>query len=614
MSAALLALLLLQAPTTRAIAEAQYARAEDASLVIAGLQRAETSIQRVAARAAGRLERASLAGAVVPLLKSPDREVRREAVLALAQMGAPYAFAPMLGGEADVSVRAAIYDALGRAAPAADGAEGLLASGLRDAELVARVGAARGLDALVRGTIKTAEPSPQTIAALRAAIRDNRDPTLRELSMLALNAASDQDPQTFATTLADPNPLVRRLSVIGSKRWTDDPSPIVRFEAMRLSGTCDRAKTGVNDASGHVALAAVDVLGAQKCDAAFIESLVEHGKSWRIRAHAIVSLAKVAPEMAGQKLKTLAADPVWQVRAYAASAAVMVQDEATLALLARDANPNVAAAALTSADDAVRALLSDHAGLLVAAAARLKWVPELRSLAPQIATTVRRLSRDGRVTTRDPRVALIERLREAGDEDALRSLEGLLADPDPVVASLVSAARAGGPGIEIAPKTTRYVPEPFPSDEALAALRGATAFVTMKGLGAFTLQLFPEEAPATVATFVDLAKKGTYNGLTFHRVVPNFVLQGGSPGANEYDALTRHFMRDEVGMCHQRGTIGISTRGRDTGDGQIFINLVDNFRLDHLYTVFAKVTHGMDVVDQILEGDVIESVVISTPR
>jgi cyclophilin family peptidyl-prolyl cis-trans isomerase len=92
-------------------------------------------------------------------------------------------------------------------------------------------------------------------------------------------------------------------------------------------------------------------------------------------------------------------------------------------------------------------------------------------------------------------------------------------------------------------------------------------------------------------------------------VVPNFVLQGGSQGANEYDGAVGPFMRDELGLVrHLRGTLGISTRGRDTGDGQIFINLVDNFRLDHQYTVWARVTEGMDVVDRILEGDVIETV------
>ena len=130
------------------------------------------------------------------------------------------------------------------------------------------------------------------------------------------------------------------------------------------------------------------------------------------------------------------------------------------------------------------------------------------------------------------------------------------------------------------------------------------------GGGAIVVRLFVSDAPATVARFVSLALKGYYNGLTFHRVVPNFVVQGGSPGANEYMG-DGPYMRDEIGrLPHLRGTLGISTRGRDTGDAQIFINLVDNPRLDHDYTVFAEVTDGMDVVDGILEGDVIERIEI----
>ena len=96
--------------------------------------------------------------------------------------------------------------------------------------------------------------------------------------------------------------------------------------------------------------------------------------------------------------------------------------------------------------------------------------------------------------------------------------------------------------------------------------------------------------------------------------MPNFVIQGGSPGANEYVGIG-DYLRDEPGLAsHLRGTLGISTRGRDTGDAQIFVNLVDNFRLDHNYTVFAWVSEGMEVVDRIQEGDVMESVeILRTP-
>ena len=74
-------------------------------------------------------------------------------------------------------------------------------------------------------------------------------------------------------------------------------------------------------------------------------------------------------------------------------------------------------------------------------------------------------------------------------------------------------------------------------------------------------------------------------------------------------------MRDEPGRASQlRGTIGTSTRGRDTGDAQIYVNLVDSPRLDHEYSIFAEVTRGMDVVDRILEGDVMQKVELVARR
>ena len=121
---------------------------------------------------------------------------------------------------------------------------------------------------------------------------------------------------------------------------------------------------------------------------------------------------------------------------------------------------------------------------------------------------------------------------------------------------------------------------------------------------------FLADTPMTVARFVELANRHYYDGLTLHRFVANFVVQGGSPGASEYVGDYR-FMRDELGRAsHLRGAVGISTRGRDTGDAQIFLDLVDLPRLDHDYTVFAYVQSGLDAMDRVLEGAVITSVVL----
>jgi cyclophilin family peptidyl-prolyl cis-trans isomerase len=150
------------------------------------------------------------------------------------------------------------------------------------------------------------------------------------------------------------------------------------------------------------------------------------------------------------------------------------------------------------------------------------------------------------------------------------------------------------------------VPQPrarrYPQQPGNLSKDPARALIQLES-GIVTLELRPDVAPVTVARFVSLVNRGYYNGLTFHRVVPNFVVQGGSPGANEYVGDAR-YMRDETGPqgVHVRGAVGISTRGRDTGDGQIFIDLVDLPRLDRDYTVFAYVTSGMELVDKILEG------------
>jgi peptidyl-prolyl cis-trans isomerase B (cyclophilin B) len=136
--------------------------------------------------------------------------------------------------------------------------------------------------------------------------------------------------------------------------------------------------------------------------------------------------------------------------------------------------------------------------------------------------------------------------------------------------------------------------------------------------GDIVFEMFDDDAPKTVGNMRELAEKGYYDGLTFHRIVPNFVIQGGSPNANEYCGACP-FARDEVSLAmNRRGAIGISIRGRDTGDSQIFINLVDNPRLDHDYTVFAAVCQdaskdGMEVVDSIQEGERMARLRVITP-
>ncbi|HUF48084.1 MAG TPA: peptidylprolyl isomerase [Vicinamibacterales bacterium] len=606
------------APVSPTSPEAELLQLEDARVVdvepfFDALTTTDPRLQQLAARALGRFERPEHAGVVLALAGSGHVGVRLAAANALGQMRAPVDLSAWISREEDGRVRGAIFEAMGRSAPIDGVTEPRLVAGLVDESSDARSGAVHGLEAFLRLHGRTRQVSADTITALRRFVRENTAAELRELALLALTAARDRDEATLRVALTDPAPQVRRLAVMGLREWIDDPSPMVRYEALRLVPTCERAIAALGDTSGHVRLLAIDLLGTQPCPAETIAPLLT-SDSWRDRAYAIVSLARVDQAATRRHLPAIASDPVWQARVYAARAARMVDDDAIRTALLADDAPNVVIAALARPADATAVLDTSHRGLLIAAAGLLEGAPDLATAQPRVLAAFVRLSREDRPTTRDARVALLARLDEArlGSDAAMalgRELRPWLADRDPVVAAQVAAVITKHTGEPVDPVTTVYRDDALPPAAFIDGLRGATARVTMRGLGSFTMDLLADEAPVTVAVFARHAERGGYDDTTFHRVVPNFVLQGGSPGAHEMDGAVGPYMRDELGLVrHLRGTLGISTRGRDTGDAQIFVNLVDNFRLDHQYTVFARVTDGMDVVDRILEGAEIEEI------
>lgn len=125
--------------------------------------------------------------------------------------------------------------------------------------------------------------------------------------------------------------------------------------------------------------------------------------------------------------------------------------------------------------------------------------------------------------------------------------------------------------------------------------------------GDIVIELFPKEAPKTVSNFVFLAEDKFYDGLTFHRVEPGFVIQGGDPSGNGTGGPGYTFEDEPVSREYKRGIVAMANRGANTNGSQFFIMLADN-PLDPKYTIFGQVTSGMDVVDQIAVGDVMETV------
>ena len=127
--------------------------------------------------------------------------------------------------------------------------------------------------------------------------------------------------------------------------------------------------------------------------------------------------------------------------------------------------------------------------------------------------------------------------------------------------------------------------------------------------GPIKVELYPDKAPPTVASFVNLAKRGFYDGLGFHRVIPDFMIQGGCPEGSGRGGPGYKF-EDEAnnGVGHERGVLSMANAGPNTNGSQFFITHVATPWLDGKHTVFGKVIEGLDAVDKVQQGDHIRSV------
>jgi cyclophilin family peptidyl-prolyl cis-trans isomerase len=263
----------------------------------------------------------------------------------------------------------------------------------------------------------------------------------------------------------------------------------------------------------------------------------------------------------------------------------VLSDTSRLRTLARDANDNVKEAAIAAlgkltghADDDLylATLRADGAQAVRAAAIALKSSPRGDARAAANAAFDRWVARNN-ASAHDARVALLEAAGRPASDDR----------PPPVRSELPPRAVALALGADVRLRVTMS---------------------PASGGGSFVVRLRGDVAPMMAARILALARAGYYNGLSWHRVEPDFVIQGGSPGSNEYVGFSQ-FLRDELGTVpHVRGTVGMSTRGHDTGDAQWFVNLRENTRLDRDYTLFGEIVDGIAVVDGVLEGDVIATI------
>ena len=629
------------------------------------LASANPELRALAVRALGRLEDPDQIEGIADLLDDAAGTVREAAAAAMAQAvfgkdsgPVTQTLAARIEVEVDPVALGGLATNIGRLAfrtPAeraeADAALVSAAQRLPTAEsdpaMAARVGLARGVEAFARSARAAGEDgaalSPALVGAATAlsTLPGAAAARVRRLAVLALVHGDQLGTEAARSLLQDEDWGVRRQVIMAATRHgtdTDhaipaslaDPDPRVRVEALatydrwqRPGQGCGPIIAAMTDPDPYVATTAIglaagpcpDLDAQRRALGARIAELEDPQADWRGPSRALHALAAIAPGEVGDEIAALAAHPNAFARAWAARAAAEAGGEAVLSELASDPIPNVRQVALQGlgvvagdrARDIYLAQLDAADPQLVMTATR-QLVEHAAADTPvdALLAALARFTARQRETERDVRVALLDGIGAVGGY-ASDDLTPYLGDFDPVVAdraaSLLTAAT--GETHEAAPQQLPRAPTP---DAArLRELERSAVVLHMAGLGDIVIALRPDLAATNADRFARLAATGYFDGLTFHRVEPNFVVQGGSPNANEYSG-DGPYSRDEIAsQPHWRGTVGLSTRGRDTGDGQMFINLADNLRLDFNYTIYGVVVEGMEIVDAVQEGAVIES-------
>jgi peptidylprolyl isomerase len=201
----------------------------------------------------------------------------------------------------------------------------------------------------------------------------------------------------------------------------------------------------------------------------------------------------------------------------------------------------------------------------------------------------------------DRKVAIIQTFGRMNDESTLATLRAASEDDNDAVRGAAAAALARrGPQAGRGPaRTLRTI-----DWEYLERIGPRPQLILETEKGTITLELVTEEAPLTVQTVVQLAEAGNYDNVPYHRVVSNFVVQGGDISQGTGPAVAPFVIRSEfTRIPYERGVVGVASSGKDTETSQYFITHVMSPHLDGRYTAFGWVVNGLDVVDRIYQGD-----------
>lgn len=612
----------------------------------------DEQVRRRAAEALGKIQDPAALPYLIPLGDDPTANMRATAIFAIGQIGdttVAGALEERLAKENDETVTHHLLAALGKIGTRAS--LPTVAEYLHHPWPELRAESALALARLAARRLRNAAAT----AMLETALLDTAE-AVRWTAAYALSLCGDSTAiAPLTTALGDQSPRVRMhaaraLGALGSPRPAQLLSQVahhdsdwrVRVNAARAVGNLPVSSLidflPLRDSNEHVRLASLAAIGLagtrfehlatgheRTVRSALLQRILsgmEHA-SWRERAAAALSLAQTVGGEAVAVLLPHARDPNPLFRARLSQAMGATRDRrafAALQELAADSAMVVRLAALEALPAAaglqnepatstyLQALDSGDEVLTAIAVQNLATdsLQRRRNL-PKMIAAYRRLR-----APVDVEVAQIifKALALCGDTSAVPVLEDALRVPDRASAKAALEPLKMLTGRDYSDRLRlATVPHQQWTWENITHLSGLSATLrTSRGL--IEIEFFPKEAPLTVLNFVRLAERDFFDGLLIHRVVPNFVIQTGDPRGDMWGSPGYTIRSEFSALRYTRGTVGMASAGPDTEGSQFFIVHSDQPRLDGRYTIFALVTDGMEVVDALQVGDVIEDVVI----
>ena len=426
------------------------------------------------------------------------------------------------------------------------------------------------------GTMKAMQAAP----ALRAIVEQRRaHPAVVVQAIRALAAMGDRSVRTA---------LIKVVADQGS-------DTNLRIEAMTAFGTLADADT-------------VDVL---------IELIADPQPV--IRGTALRTLARVDPDLFVATLAGLEPDKDWTVRVAEAEALGTLPGERSLprlSMLVQDPDQRVVPAALAALGASkpagvekllIEKLKADDFAVRAAAAAALGTL-KVSAAVPALVEAYKSALGDSTYSARAAAVAALTAIEPASGRQLL---EAALADPDwamRVRATALLQEQKVAPSPDAIRPSTIGRPVDEAAWQALVNPQFSPRAFIDTDKGTVEIELAILDAPITVDNFATLARKGYFNGLAIHRIVPDFVVQDGDP-RGDGEGGPGYTIRDELNQRpYLRGTVGMALDWEDTGGSQFFITHSPQPHLDARYTVFGHVVNGMDVVDRLVVGDIVRDV------